>query len=105
MLCQSLESLYHNKRMKYYHASGQHRHARKRRLYTAAGAAVLAAGLCITSLWMFRHSGEGVSVEPDRVTASGLRIGGCGNGEKGRRGLEYSSVPQLKKLAEYEAVC
>jgi hypothetical protein len=94
------------KRMKYYYARGISRHARMKRLRNAALASGVVIVLCAASLLLFHKDGQGAeSTEPDRVTATGLRIGGCGSGDKKHQGLEHSSVVQLRTLAEYETVC
>ena len=92
-----------------YSARGLNRHAQKlqqHRLRTAASAGLLAVFIFSGSLWFVKTHGQKNGQEPDKITASGLRIGGCGaDGQKMHHGLDQSTVAQLRKLAEYEAVC
>src|SRR5687768_8221751 len=111
--------------MKYHFRQGSDRRMRKRRFHLAAASSLLMIGVCSTTLYARANRAEGledksaahktssaqtvaVMAETTKTPAkptTEVRVSDCGGGGSKRPGLADSSVPQLRKLAEYEFVC
>jgi hypothetical protein len=76
-----------------------------RRIRRAALASGMVILLCIASLLLFRAQKEAAPSNTSESHTPVLVNGECGPQEKKHEGLEHSSVAQLRKLVEYEAVC
>lgn len=99
--------------MRYHYLRGTGRRARNRRLLRAGLASLLLAAVCATTLAVRadpapnqKTASKSSSQEVKALaTTAHVRISDCGTGAPKHTNLAQSSVPQLKKLSEYETVC